>query len=125
MTSGRNRAVVAGVGVLLTLVFAASARANPTMPLTSLTPADGTSIQQGMLGTVDNRGSVKSLDFQATFDQHFPGFSLSPKITVATQDVPGQDGTLARDYSVDYVSMSQSDAYPDTWSGSTTSRMAE
>jgi len=106
---------ISGLGLLalFAAVFATPAQANPALLLKSLTPEDNTSFHQMSSGT---------LDYQARFDPQ-PSWSLSrccARVEVATQNIPGQDGTLADDYQVDYVPMTQSDAYPDTWNGSST-----
>lgn len=41
----------------------------------------------------------------------------TPTIEVATQNVAGQDGTLADDFRVDFFLASESDAYPGTYRG--------
>lgn len=48
----------------------------------------------------------------------FPGNpTVSAYVEVSTQNIPGQDGTLAQDFVVDFFPLGESDAFPDLFRG--------
>jgi hypothetical protein len=80
------------------------------LPATASSPPDGATIQaitpiQAMTTT------------PVTFSIRTPVHGLSIDVEVATQNVPGQDGTLAEDYNKDHFALYESDADPDLYSG--------
>jgi hypothetical protein len=91
--------------VLLFALGSASAQAageNQTLAVSSASPVSGATVAPGPVAF-----SVTTSVPQGT--------SLS--IEVSTQNVPGQDGTLADDFKKETVFLHQSDAYPGTFSG--------
>jgi hypothetical protein len=104
------RITLVGTLVALCLAGASPAHADEmrSLPLTSLQPADGLSV------VADDYPLAKDeqmLDF--VVDTPF----ASPKpsqlvLEVASQNIPGQDGTLANDFQEDYNVIYPSDAFP-------------
>jgi hypothetical protein len=76
------------------------------LPITASSPADGASIQASAVTPV-------------SFSLRTPLHLLPIYVEVATQNVPGRDGTLANDYQKDFVQMTESDADPDLYTANT------
>jgi hypothetical protein len=96
---------IALVGLLLgLLVPAAQASADPTLPwdIAVTTPASG--------GTFAPALTPIAFEFKSSIT----GMS-NVSVEVSTQNVPGQDGTLADDFQTDFFLGYQSDAYPGTY----------
>lgn len=75
------------------------------LPVVAVEPADG------------ERMSATShrVPFEVRLGPEYRPTSL--QVEISSQNVPGQDGTLADDFVEDRVHLSRSDAYPDTYSG--------
>lgn len=106
-------ASAASAWVTLLAVGAATASAtcanqvyDEVLPITAASPADGASFQTGITTT------------PVVFSLRTPVHNTLIYLEVATQNVPGQDGTLANDYQSDFVGMSESDADPDLYTRS-------
>ncbi len=98
--------LVVGITLLATATAASASCGNgvydETMPITASSPRDGTSIAASQVSPI-------------TFSIRTPVHSASIALEVATQNAPGQDGTLANDFQKGFLSMSESDADPDLY----------
>ena len=100
--------LLAGITLLATATPASATCFNgvydEAMPITASSPPDGTSMVAS---------GVSPIKFSIRTPVH--GGEIA--VEVATQNVPGQDGTLALDYATDSGQMFQSDADPDLHAG--------
>src|SRR5215207_8196340 len=105
----RFRVAIAAIA-LATLVLASSARAAvKPLAVTSVSPQNG---------------AVLVLPPQVTFEfKTDQALEPTARTEIATQPTPGQDGTLANEFTVDTVYMTRGDAFPDTYTGSTNPAM--
>lgn len=98
----------AAATALLALPATAAAVETRSLPLTQLAPADGAShVQSSYPWATDS----EMIEFFADTPHQWRGTRYIT-LEVATQNVEGQDGTLAQDYTVDYDIIKASDAYP-------------
>jgi hypothetical protein len=103
---GKAAALLALVAALLVcLVLPSSSVADP-LPIASLSPANGSTQTPGYRVPFELVSSSSTL--------------IGVKVEVATQNVPGQDGSLADDFQKDTVFLTKSDAYPTTYRGTST-----
>jgi hypothetical protein len=98
--------IVLLLGTMLLVPAAADAREN--LPYVDMVPEDGATIE-AQFGPV-------GFGFQTPT----PDYTMQAYAEVSTQNVPGQDGTLANDYQVDFFSLYQSDANPAIYAGRST-----
>lgn len=82
--------------------FTGSSLAAEPFPLSSATPTSG--------ATYESRTGI-------AFEVVAPPHLSSVRVEIATQNIPGQDGTLAEDFTVDSLLLFESDAYPGTYRG--------
>lgn len=76
-------------------------------PPVSVSPIDGATLPPSDVGI--------------PFAMHWPlagNPTVLPYIEVSQQSIPGQDGTLANDFILDFFSVGESDAFPDLFRGS-------
>jgi hypothetical protein len=99
---------------LSVLLGAPAPAASAVRPLsfTQLDPPDGL---QRLASSYPLATDAEMLDFFLDIDFPPPNISTSFQLEVATQNVPGQDGTLADDYLADWALLTRSDAYPTQW----------
>jgi hypothetical protein len=104
---GKRAAPLALVAALLaSLALACTALASEPLPIASLSPANG---------------STQTLGYRVPFELVSPSSKLSAvEVEVSTQNIPGQDGTLADDFQKDLIFLTKSDAYPTTYRGTST-----
>jgi hypothetical protein len=108
----RPSRLVALAPALLALMLPSLAGASTTpMSYSALSPDDGT---QHLASSWPYASDGEMIDFTVTATP--PAQVTQMTLEVSTQNVPGQDGTLANDYQVAYELLSRSDAYPDHWS---------
>jgi hypothetical protein len=101
------RAGIASGVVLLVGLFASPAQAaTKQFAVKSASPANGAVI-----------APTNQLTFQIKTDAATKPFTTM-WVELATASTPGQDGTLASEYTISSTLLSQGDAYPDTWTGS-------
>ena len=105
--------LVAGITLLATATATATAAGatclngvyDEALPITASSPPDGTS-------------TVASGVSPIKFSIRTPFHRASIALEVATQNLPGQDGTLANDFQKDFLLLSESDADPDLYTAS-------
>ncbi len=85
-------------------VLTAPSLAVEPLPVTSVSPADGATIP------------VPSGPVPFELVSSTPGL-WNVSVEVATQNIPGQDGSLANDFQVDFFSLFRSDAFPTVYRG--------
>lgn len=93
------------VGVLLGPSPAAAEPYDEDLPISSASPADGAVISSKLGGPIpfEIRSSQTGMNYLS--------------IEVASQNIPGQDGTLAEDFRVGFFGLQESDAFPGTYRG--------
>src|SRR4051812_12082123 len=105
--SARRRLLAATCAVFL--VLPSTAWALDPMPVTGALPADGSSLVVATPGTVAFEIDVNGLLTQGSGAAiYLPGNFM--EVEVSTQNVPGQDGTLADDLRLDYFLLNHSDS---------------
>lgn len=96
-----RRIALLGMVAGLLVPTAAQAANTAPMPFTTLTPDDGLSrVQNTDCGGYSTTANPKQEFFM---DSTFPSGRV-PEIEISTQNVPGQDGTLADDFVVGFHS---------------------
>ena len=104
--------LVAGITLLATATAASASCGNgvydETMSITASSPTDGTSMVASEVSLIK-------------FSIRTPVHNASIALEVATQNVPGQDGTVADDFRKDFLLMSESDADPDLYTATASS----
>src|SRR4051812_8073451 len=107
--TGMKRSLAAGGAVLAALLASAgTASGADPLPVTATSPATGTTY-------APTAGSVAF-----SFNSTITGLSTLA-IEVSTQNASGQDGSLADDYQTDFFLVTESDANPGTYRGTSNS----
>jgi hypothetical protein len=93
---------------LLALPSLASASFTP-MPVTAVLPANGS--------TLASASGARPFEVDLSSIVPITAIGRTMYVEVSTQNVPGQDGSLADDYNVDFFALYQSDATPSAYRG--------